>query len=185
MNIVALGLKKFSTNDKVINAIYQQVKNGLNISMDHEGNLWAKRVCQCPVFARSFSGSDQEVIRIEKRPTKIFDIQSLKTNLICSLRKMPPTVVTTDRELEKMCFVCLQIGCREKALLQAPSWLIIVHLVALEFLNVFAEKEKSRISSRKSQQGSSYQCPVEASREGPYGKMYSKHITSVSHLAGT
>ena len=40
------------------------------------------------------------------------------------------------RRLERCCMVCIKIGVDHYDLLQTPSWVVIVHLVAIELLNM-------------------------------------------------
>jgi hypothetical protein len=68
--------------------------------------------------------------------SQVFDIQRFKEILVQELKQVQP-----DRKrLEKCCLICFKFAIDQPDLLLTPCWVVVVHLIAIELLNMVLPK---------------------------------------------
>lgn len=161
LSFCRIGLSRFEnvSRSSVVYEIFNEILQGIKIKIDPDGNIWAKRMSYSPVFLKPlYRNRPNDLFVIDQRPVKvsrklyslakvqftclfqIFDIKRFKEILVYELRQPIP-----DRhKLEKCCLVCLKFSVDHYDLLKTPCWIIIVHLVAIELLNLVLPKGTAR-----------------------------------------
>lgn len=126
--------------DKRVVEIKKEIDTGIKMRMDQNGNLLVKRLCKCDVFmikdgcgqdGDDGGGSVQAIKMDSRKSTVLFDMKQFQAELV---RQMNIPNGPDSRTLEEMCFSFVAFGKAPGELLNAPVWIIIINLVALEML---------------------------------------------------
>lgn len=134
-----IGLSRFEnpSRNSIIYEIFNDILAGVKVKIDPDGNVWAKRACYSPVFLKPlYRNRANDLFMIDQRPAKVFDIRRFKEVLVHELKQPAPD----RRKLEKCCLVCMKFSLDHCELLKTPVWIVIIHLVAIELLNLVLPK---------------------------------------------
>lgn len=113
--------------------------------MDDKGNILIKRVGRCSVYVKSLTNSPdglgsclgKDIIESKgkleyKKVSTLFDIRSFQASITAELKTTYPQA----RKLESQCITAITFG-KESGnidLMESPSWIMIINIVALELL---------------------------------------------------
>ncbi|XP_015789242.1 uncharacterized protein LOC107366174 [Tetranychus urticae] len=144
---IRVGLKGFENIDRPekTKEILETFGEGVKIKMDGKGNILIKRVGKAAVYVKSFVGSSdglgscigKDIIESKgkleyKKVSTLFDIRSFQAGISAELKATYPQT----QKLESQCITAIAFGKESGTLdlLETPSWIMIINIVALELL---------------------------------------------------
>lgn len=137
-----LGLAGFENpmrDPRTEEIVSRQLGSGCKLRMDEDGNILVKRSSKSNVYVKTIDDENAisaEVLRLPnqalelERPIKAFDIRKFEANIEKESRKLYPNRV----KLEAQCILPIAFSKNAPQLLQCPSWVMIINIVALDML---------------------------------------------------
>lgn len=132
------GKRQTETTDTL-----KTIGDGIKIKLDHNGNLYIKKLTDADVLVREYSeGSVSDSCLSEDvqkaqgqleagKPAKVFDMKRFIQNITRELNG--PYV--NRRKLELQCFTSIFFGQNgSDDILEAPCWVMVINIVALDML---------------------------------------------------
>ena len=123
-----IGLRGFDNKmrDAETETILKRLGKGCRLWLDCGGNIWIKnlsRAMECH-SAEEFSGVSSEV----KTSRKLFDVNKFKSEI----RKLSKT--NSAKPLAQQTVSIVKFGESREDLLDQPLWLVVINIVALDFM---------------------------------------------------
>lgn len=147
-----IGLARFDHVDRspTQTDILDALDCGVKIKIDPDGNLWAKRLSTtAAVYLKPlYHNRADDLFVIDDRPVKIFDIHRFRALIAVERQRHidgADDIASVARRLQNCCMVCIKFGVEHADLIQTPCWIIVVHLVAVELLNMLLMQERHRL----------------------------------------
>jgi hypothetical protein len=147
-----IGLARFDHVDRspTQTDILDALDCGVKIKIDPDGNLWAKRLSTtAAVYLKPlYHNRTDDLFVIDDRPVKIFDIHRFRALIAVERQRHingTDDMASLARRLQNCCMVCIKFGVEHPDLIQTPCWIIVVHLVAVELLNMVLMQERHRL----------------------------------------
>ncbi|XP_018019348.1 uncharacterized protein LOC108675829 isoform X1 [Hyalella azteca] len=137
-----LGLAGFENpmrEPKTEEVISRQIGLGCKLRMDEDGNILVKRISNSNVYVKAVDDENSisnDVLRLPNqalelsKPIKAFDIRKFEANIDKEMRKIYPN----RSKLEAQCILPIAFSKNAPQLLQCPSWVMIINVVALDML---------------------------------------------------
>ena len=158
-----IGLKGFENKmrDSQTSTVLRTLGKGCSIWMDLGGNIWIKNLSRsltCSVQDDFSAGASSEL----KGARKLFDVNRFKSDI----RKLRKT--GEMRDLTKKTISIVQFGEQAEDILDQPLWLMVINIVALDFM-------KSKLGLDLTAAGSTEERKAEEEEESPAGHPISWH----------
>ena len=158
-----IGLRGFDNKirDSETTTALRSLGKGCSLWLDLGGNIWIKnlsRSLNCTVLEEFSAGAGSPL----KAARKLFDVNRFKSD-IRKLRK------TGDvKSLAKKTISIVQFGEEKEDILDQPLWLLVINIVALDFM-------KSKLGLDLKTVGSNSENKAEEEEESPAGHPISWH----------
>jgi len=119
--------------------IIKQINQGFKLKMDDMGNILIKRLCKSQVYARPSSEEcalSNDIMKLNNgllehdKPFKLFEMKKYQSNLNRELKRQYPD----RRKLEAQCISLVSFGPSQVDILDAPIWILVINVVAMEML---------------------------------------------------
>jgi len=141
-----IGLNGFDNpmRDEKTLEVKRNIGMGIKIKMDQNGNIMAKRMSKSNVYIKGWQSEDfdpsmttvsSEIIQANgllelQKSVILFDMKKFQRLLDRELRCAYPD----RRKLEAQCICCVGFVRDAHELLNLPSWIMIINIVALDML---------------------------------------------------
>ena len=137
-----IGLRGFDNKmrDYETNTILKKLGKGCKIWMDLGGNIWIKnlsRSVDCHMTEGSYASPPSEV----RTSRKLFDVNRFKADI----RKLTKT--NDLKSLSQQTVSIVQFGEPKEDVLDQPLWLMVINIVALDFMKTKLGIEITRTDS--------------------------------------
>jgi hypothetical protein len=136
-----IGLNGFENplRDALTKRVKSHIGRGVRLKMDELGNIIIKRMSNCDVYVRGWdkesNSVSQEIISLSgelgfEKSVKLFDMKKFQSGIGKELRSAYPD----RRRLENQCICAIALVKDSADILDLPSWVLLVNIVALDLL---------------------------------------------------
>lgn len=123
--------------------VKRAIGNGVKVKMDQDGNIYIKRMSKANIYIKDWQVAgngncnivSNEIVKSQgllefQKATKLFDMKKFQSNICAELTSAYPD----RRRLERQCICCIAFAKDAADVLDLPSWVMIINIVALDLL---------------------------------------------------
>lgn len=141
-----IGMNGFDNplRDVKTEEVKRNIGLGIKVKMDQDGNIMIKRASKSNVYVKGWQSDDSdsdntsvssEIVKTNglielQKSIKLFDMKKFQANVHRELRCAYPD----RRKLESQCICCIAFVKDASDILDLPSWIMIINIVALDML---------------------------------------------------
>ncbi|KAK0402838.1 hypothetical protein QR680_016567 [Steinernema hermaphroditum] len=132
-----LGLARFSPDlsDRRTLLEYRRLEKGIEVQIDKRGNVWMSKNCDKMVSVRTPSAPTVDCVGYD--PIKVFDLGAFKEVVVREVTRPTPNL----EKLFRMTTIQINLCPAVPSVLESPSWLLLIHLIAFDMVSVLDMKK--------------------------------------------